>query len=341
MLRIASSRDRSGRLFGRQELALVAITMIWGTTFLIIRIAMRHSGPLFFVGLRFSAAGLFTLLVFPNALRHMTRRDMATGALIGVTLFLGYGLQTYGLQTISSSDSAFITALYVPLVPLFQWLLLRRPPKVAGLLGIACAFAGLMVLAGPSSAAVHFGAGEWATLGAAVAAAAEIVLISRYAGRIDLRRITVIQLLTAGLMAFLAMPAAGETVPSFSWIWLAAALGLGAASALIQLTMNWAQKSVPAVRATAIYAGEPVWGGIVGRLAGDRLPASSVAGAALIVLGVLVSELRLPKRGGERASRARAAESAAEQSLDDRRVLDDPLHDRRRGADDGALASEP
>jgi drug/metabolite transporter (DMT)-like permease len=320
---------------GRHDLALVAVTMVWGTTFLIIHIAMRHSGPLFFVGLRFTAAGLFTLLVFPSSLRGATRRDVAAGTLIGATLFLGYGLQTFGLQTIPSSTSAFITALYVPLVPLFQWLLLRRPPKVAGLLGIACAFTGLMVLAGPSSASVHFGAGEWATLGAAVAAAAEIVLISRYAGRIDLRRITVIQLLTAGLMAFLAMPAAGESVPSFSWIWLAAALGLGAASALIQLTMNWAQKSVPAVRATAIYAGEPVWGGIVGRLAGDRLPLSSVAGAALIVLGVLVSELRLPKRRG-----GRATDVGADQSPDDRRVLDDPLHDRRRGADDGALASE-
>jgi drug/metabolite transporter (DMT)-like permease len=296
MLRIASSRNRPGRLFGRQELALVAITMIWGTTFLIIRIAMRHSGPLFFVGLRFSAAGLFTLLVFPNALRHMTRRDVAAGALIGVTLFLGYGLQTYGLQTISSSDSAFITALYVPLVPLFQWLLLRRPPKLSGLIGIACAFTGLILLAGPGAGGTRLGRGELATVGAAVAAAAEIVLISRYAGRVNLRQVTVVQLLVAGLLALCAMPATGEGVPRFSWIWLAAALGLGAASALIQLTMNWAQETVPPMRATVIYTGEPVWAGVLGRLAGDRLPPLALGGAALIVLGVLVSELRLPGR---------------------------------------------
>ena len=301
MLRIASSRDRSGRLFGRQELALVAITMIWGTTFLIIRIAMRHSGPLFFVGLRFSAAGLFTLLVFPNALRHMTRRDMAAGALIGVTLFLGYGLQTYGLQTISSSDSAFITALYVPLVPLFQWLLLRRPPKLSGLIGIACAFTGLVLLSG-GGGGTRFGRGELATVGAAVAAAAEIVLISRFAGRVNLRQVTVVQLLVAGLLAFCAMPATGEGTPRFSWIWLAAALGLGAASALIQLTMNWAQEKVPPMRATVIYTGEPVWAGVIGRVAGDRLPPLALVGAGLILLGVFVSEL-IP-------SRRRTSESA-------------------------------
>ena len=301
MLRIASSRDRSGRLFGRQELALVAITMIWGTTFLIIRIAMRHSGPLFFVGLRFTAAGLFTLLAFPKALRHMTRRDAAAGALIGATLFLGYGLQTYGLQTISSSDSAFITALYVPLVPLFQWLLLRRPPKLSGLIGIACAFTGLVLLSG-GGGGTRFGRGELATVGAAVAAAAEIVLISRYAGRVNLRQVTVVQLLVAGLLAFCAMPATGEGIPRFSWIWLAAALGLGAASALIQLTMNWAQEKVPPMRATVIYTGEPVWAGVIGRVAGDRLPPLALVGAGLILLGVFVSEL-IP-------SRRRTSESA-------------------------------
>lgn len=292
-----TTSPREGRVrFGRQDLALVAVTMVWGTTFLIIHIAMRHSGPLFFVGLRFTAAGVFTLLAFPTALRHMTRRDAAAGVVIGVTLFLGYGLQTYGLETVSSSTSAFITALYVPLVPLFQWLLLRRPPKPAGLLGIACAFTGLILLAGPGAGSTHLGPGELATVGAAVAAAAEIVLISRFAGRVDLRSVTVVQLLTAGLLAFCAMPATGEGIPRFSWIWLAAALGLGAASAVIQLTMNWAQKTVPPMRATVIYTGEPVWGGVVGRLAGDRLPPLALAGAGLIVLGVLVGELRLPRR---------------------------------------------
>jgi drug/metabolite transporter (DMT)-like permease len=314
MLHIAASRARRPTL-GRHDLALVAVTMIWGTTFLIIHIAMRHSGPLFFVGLRFTTAGLFTLLLFPTALRGATRRELVAGTLIGVTLFLGYGLQTFGLRTIPSSTSAFITALYVPLVPLFQWLLLRRPPKIAGLLGIACAFAGLILLAGPGGSTVHFGSGELATLGAAIAAAAEIVLISRYAGNVDLRRITVIQLLVAGLLAFLAMPVTGESVPSFSWVWLAAAGGLGLASALIQLTMNWAQQSVPPMRATVIYAGEPVWGGIVGRLSGDRLPALAILGAALIVLGVLIGELRLPRRRRSRGGEANPVEPSVAPEL--------------------------
>jgi drug/metabolite transporter (DMT)-like permease len=191
---------------------------------------------------------------------------------------------------------------------------MRHRPKPAALAGVTCAFIGLMLLAGPAGSAVHFGLGETATLGAAIAAAAEIVLIGRYAGNVDLRRITVIQLLVAGLLAFLAMPATGEALPPFSWIWLTAAVGLGAASALIQLTMNWAQQSVPSLRATTIYAGEPVWGGVVGRLSGDRLPALTILGAGLIVLGVLISELKLPRRSKE-TDRRRTQQSSTDTTL--------------------------
>src|SRR5690606_8605477 len=78
----------------------------------------------------------------------------------------------------------------------------------------------------------------------------------------------------------------------FSWFLLCSALGLGAASAAIQVAMNWAQKSVSPTRATLIYAGEPVWAGIVGRIAGERLPAIALVGAGLIVAAVIVSELK-------------------------------------------------
>jgi drug/metabolite transporter (DMT)-like permease len=280
-------------LLCRQELALVAVTMLWGATFLIVHAAVQHSGPFFFVGLRFGAAGAISLLLFRGTMAGLTRRELLAGVAVGVAIFLSYALQSSGLQTISSSESAFLTALYVPMVPLLEWLLLRRPPRPMRWAGIGLAFAGLLLLAGPGAGTLTFGAGQAATLLGAVAIAAEIVLIGRFAGMMDSRRITVVQLLTGGLLSLLMMPVAGEGVPPFSWVWLSAALGLGAASAAIQLTMNWAQKSVSPTRATLIYAGEPVWGGIVGRLAGDRLPALAVTGGALIVAAVIVGDMTL------------------------------------------------
>ncbi|SSW65060.1 DMT family transporter [Achromobacter agilis] len=280
----------------RQEIALVLVTMLWGSTFLIIHIAMQHSGPLFFVGVRFTIAGGMALLLFRKRMAAITRREIGAGIAIGSALFLGYFLQTYGLQTISSSQSAFITALYVPIVPLLQWAVLKKPPGLMSWVGVALAFTGLILLAGPQAGALSFSAGEAATLAGAAAIAAEIILIGLFAKSVDSRRVTAVQLLTAGLISFALMPLMGESVPAFSWLWAGAAIGLGLASAIIQLTMNWAQKSVSPTRATVIYAGEPVWGGIVGRLAGDRLPALALVGAGLIVAGVLASEAKFSRR---------------------------------------------
>ncbi|PJO39911.1 EamA/RhaT family transporter [Delftia acidovorans] len=296
MLHTSSSHSSRTPLLSRQELALIAVTMVWGGTFLVVHLAMQYSGPLFFVGLRFVTAGLIGLLVFRKAMAGLTRTELVAGIAIGASIFLGYGLQTFGLQTISSSKSAFLTALYVPLVPLVQWLVMGKPPRLMSWIGIGLAFTGLMLVAGPESGGMELNVGEMATMLSTLAIAAEVLLIGHFAGKVDARRVTTVQLLAAGVMALLAMPVAGESVPDFSWVWLSAAVAMACASILIQLTMNWAQKSLSPTRATVIYASEPVWAGIVGRMAGDRLPGLAILGAVLIVGGVLVSELRLGRQ---------------------------------------------
>ncbi len=280
----------------RQELALVAITMFWGGTFPIIHYALTICGPFFFVGCRFILAALLLGFCFRKALREAAPHDVFAGCVIGVVAFLGYFLQTYGLQTISSSRSAFLTALYVPLVPIMQWLFLRRPPTFMNWIGVLCAFAGLLLMAGPGNAGGSFGKGEAATLCGAVVFAGEIIAIGFFAGRVQLQCVTFVQLLTAGVLSLLLMVVTGEPAPADRLdLALALAAGLGLATAVIQLTMNWAQRSVSPTRATLIYASEPVWGGFFGRLTGDRLPLPALIGAACIVTGVLVSEWKRKK----------------------------------------------
>lgn len=285
----------SSSLFNRlskAECVLVLITVIWGGTFILVQHAMTVSGPMFFVGLRFAAATLAVGLFSARNLAGLTLLEIKAGCFIGVSIMLGYGLQTIGLQTILSSQSAFISALYVPFVPLLQWLVLGRRPGLMPSLGIMLAFAGLMLLTGPTGASMNFTPGEIATLISAIAIAAEIILISSYAGQVDVRRVTVVQLATASALAFLMVVPMGEALPGFSWLLLCSAVGLGLTSALIQLAMNWAQKSVSPTRATLIYAGEPVWAGVVGRIAGERFAPIAMLGAALIVAAVIVSEIK-------------------------------------------------
>ncbi len=289
--------------FSRSEWALVGITIIWGATFLIIQQGLSVSGPLFFVGTRFAFAALLMLLLSAPILKGLTRRELWAGALIGVSIFLGHALQTYGLQTISSSKSAFITALYVPMVPLLQWLVLKRPPPVMRWVGIGFAFSGLVLLAGPKVGAFAFVPGEGATLLGAVVIAAQIILIGKFAGQVDVRRVSLIELAVTAILAFMLMPVTGEPIPEFSWLLLLCTAGLGLATTLIAGVMNWAQQSVTPTRATVIYAAEPIWAGIFGRIAGERLPGLALLGGAFIVAGVIVSELKL-KRASKESSDA-------------------------------------
>ncbi|MCP5876980.1 DMT family transporter, partial [Klebsiella pneumoniae] len=81
-------------------------------------------------------------------MKDVTLKDLGAGTAIGVVIVGGYGTQTIGLQTIPSSESAFLTALYVPLVPILMWLIFRKTPHVMTWVGAALAFAGLVLLTG-------------------------------------------------------------------------------------------------------------------------------------------------------------------------------------------------
>jgi len=286
---------------------LAAVTMIWGGTFVAGRYLSGTLDPLLAASLRFAAAAIVVGFFSLRTLRDLTLFELKAGVFIGVAIMFGYGLQTIGLQTILSSQSAFITALYVPFVPLLQWMVLGRRPGLMPSIGIMLAFTGLMLLTGPAGASLNFSPGEIATLIGAVAIAAEIILISAFAGQVDVRRVTVVQLATASLLSFLMVVPMGEALPGFSWLLLFSAVGLGLTSAVIQVAMNWAQQSVSPTRATLIYAGEPVWAGVVGRIAGERFPPIAMLGAALIVAAVIVSEMKT------KAQKALAVDNELEQ----------------------------
>ena len=273
------------------QLALILITVIWGGSFITVQYGLNFASPMFFVGCRFAAAMLFVSLFSWKDLTGIRVQEIAAGALIGLVIALGYGTQTIGLKTISSSESAFLTALYVPLVPILLWLLFRKTPQMMTWCGAALAFLGLVFLTGNGFGEIQLNFGQLITILGSIAIALEIILIGFFAGKVNVRRVTVIQLGFASLFAFCMMPLAGETWnPVFSWPLLSILCGLGFASAAIQLVMNWAQREVDPSQAAIIYSGEPVWAALIGRIAGERLPLLAILGGTLVVLGVIVSE---------------------------------------------------
>ena len=284
----------SGALAGRvPELVLMLVTLVWGGTFLVTRLALREVDPFWLLAARFSIGAATLGLLFSGRMRGLRASEVRAGILIGVVTFASYSLQTLGLQHIESGKSAFITALYVPVVPLLQLLLLRQAPRAAAWLGIGLSFAGLLLMSLGDGLDLSFGIGEWLTLGCAVAAALQIVLLSRWVAEAEPLRLAFVQLSTVGILSAAVSVGVGEGFPALTPGVVGAALGLGLLGTAFALgAMSWAQQTVSATRATVIYAMEPVWGGLIGAWAGEEMKAAMVGGSSLVLLGVLASELR-------------------------------------------------
>lgn len=273
------------------QLALILITIIWGGSFITVQYGLNFSSPILFVGLRFAAAAIAVMLISMSHLKGFTLKEVVAGACIGAVIAIGYGTQTIGLQSISSSESAFLTALYVPLVPILLWLLFRKRPYFMTWIGGCFAFVGLVFLTGNGMGAIELNFGQAITLFGSFAIALEIIFISHFAAQVNLQRVTVLQLIFASLFCFMLAPILEETIlPNFEWPLIFILVGLGIASACIQLVMNWAQRKVDPSQAAIIYAGEPVWAALFGRMAGERLPALALLGGICVVIGVILSE---------------------------------------------------
>ena len=295
----------------RWELAMVAVTAVWGSTFVLVRDAVAQVPPFTFIAYRFLAAALLLAAIRPRlalggpaaggapGLGGRGLGPLAAGAVIGVALFAGYGFQTVGLQYTTASNAGFITGLSVVLTPLLGALLLRQAPGRWPVTGVCVAAVGLALL---SLQRLEVRRGDALVFACAVAFATHILLLGRYAPRLSTYRLAVVQLATAGLLALVWAGLAGDlAVPASAQVWVALAITSVAASAGAFLIQTRAQREVSPTRTAVIFTMEPVFAGLFGfLLAGERLSGRGWLGAGLILAGMLTAELggRLPAAPG-------------------------------------------
>ncbi len=270
-------------------LALVAVTAVWGYTFVPMKDAVAVY-PLFaFLAVRFLIAAVVLAVPAAPRLRTLGREGAVAGTGLGLLLALGYWLQTAGLERTTVSNAGFITGLYVVFTPLLGLLLFRTRVGRAVWLGVVLAVAGLAMLSGVGAGDP---AGDLLVLGGSAAYSLQIVLMERYAPRYDPVAFTQAEMLAA-FAGFAAVAAAlGQVETPRGWTVWGALLVTGIfASALGFLVQTWAQRQLSAARTALAFALEPVWAGLFGFwLAGDRLGAVGWGGCAVIMAGIAVAE---------------------------------------------------
>lgn len=278
------TRPRSAPL-----LALLGVTAVWGSTFVVVKDAIARMPVADFLTWRFTLAAAAMLALRPRSVTALPARGRRAGLALGVALAAGYGLQTVGLATTSAAVSGFVTGMFVVLTPLLSAVLLRALPPPAAWLAVTVATAGLALL---SLRGLSVGTGELLTLGCAVAFALHIVGLGRWAASFDAYGLAVVQLLTvAGLSALVALPG-GLAVPPDAGVWAALALTSLAATAVAFVVQTWAQAHLPPTRAAVVMTMEPVFGAVFAvLLAGEHLGARAALGGALVLAAMLLAEL--------------------------------------------------
>jgi drug/metabolite transporter (DMT)-like permease len=133
------------------DAALPGLTLVWGTSFALVKDILEQVGPMLFLTVRFALAALalVPIIFILKRWRGMTMRELRWGVLVGVVLWIGYALQAMGLHgehRTSASNAGFITGLSVVMVPIAGVYLLRQRPHRWALAGVALATIGLGLL---------------------------------------------------------------------------------------------------------------------------------------------------------------------------------------------------
>jgi drug/metabolite transporter (DMT)-like permease len=268
-------------------LLLVAVTAVWGWTFVVVQDAISVYGVIPFLAVRFVLAGA---ALAPIYAAKLTRRSLIVGGGIGVVLAAGYLFQTTGLLFTTPTNSGLITGLFVVFAPLADRLLFGANVSRQVVLAVALSLLGMVLLAGGGPEGANWG--DLLTLLCAAALGLHIALLSRYAASHDAGALTLAQILSIALLFVIVWPFTGSVSLPTPEVWVALLVTGLLASAGAFLVQTTVQQHIPAARTAIILTMEPVFAALFGYwLAGDRLVALQILGALMILSALVIGEV--------------------------------------------------
>lgn len=271
--------------------------VLWGATFPAAKLGLEAIGILPFMAWTRALGFLTILAAIPFvARREMTvramRRVVLPGVLLGALIFVAYLLQTVGLSMTTATNAGFITGLYVVFTPLLGLVLFRRRARRSAWVAVGISLAGMTLLSVARLDAFRIGIGDLLVLASAVAWAGHVVGIEYFAARHPSLLLSLAQMgATAVLHLVVAAPVGlrpADLVEVWPLLVITGLLGSGVAYTLQVV----AQRTITATRAVVILAGESVAAAAISFVwLGERLNPHQWAGAAFVLIAMVVSEL--------------------------------------------------
>jgi len=294
------------------DLGLMFCTILWGSTFVVVKSSLDHSSVFLFLALRFTLAGLLMAAWRPRVFLSIEREEIFAGLRLGFFMFAGYAFQTAGLQYTSASNSGFVTGSSVVLVPLLFGIFWGHRLTSWVYAGALAAGFGLYYLTIPAEGVAHLNRGDVLTFVAAASYAVHIILVSEYTKQHSASALSTLQVIACAGMAWI-MTGIAATIRwqpirfEPSWLLLVGvAVCAVFATALAFSIQLWAQQYTTPGHAAILFTLEPVFAVLTSYIfLGERLAARAIFGAALVLAGILIAELLGPAAAPESAEPTR------------------------------------
>ena len=285
---------------------LLFVTLIWGATFFIIKVALQNVSPILFVTIRFSFATILLLPFMIKVIKNMSKEVIIGGVLLGLMYFLGFATQTVGLKYTTATKSGFITGSFIIFTPIFQLLFEKKKPSGKNLLGVLFVILGLIFLSSKGSSILDifdeigsgFNIGDFFTLLCAIFYAMYLVyldIISKKQNYLPLVFLQISVTAVCGLIFtfFLSITNYEPIKFTFNNNVLFAFLYTAILATILTTTLQTKyQKIVTPTKAGIIFSFEPIFAALFAYLViNERISHFGFLGGILIFTGLLVTEL--------------------------------------------------
>ncbi len=284
------------------RLALFVTTLIWGTSFVILKTTLDTVPTLWVLAIRFTASALILGLIAGKKLFAMGKATVKGGVLMGLCLAAAYIFQTYGLVYTTPGKNSFLTATYCVLVPFMAWGVYKRRPGAVHILAAFLCIAGIgLVSLGEGLHDIN--KGDMLTLVCGVFYGLQIIVMEQYVGQGDVVSISVVQFVAAAAICWagaLLFEAAPSQAPASAWFSIAYLSVM--CTAVCFFLQAWGIKYTPSATAAMIMSLESVFGALISVLFyHEQVTPKLLLGFALIFVAVVISETKpkIPHRRKE------------------------------------------
>jgi drug/metabolite transporter (DMT)-like permease len=273
------------------EFGLAMAGVIWGGNFVLVKAALGHMPPLYYIGLRFLVGAVLLAPISAGRLRRIDVRGLLLGCGVGVLLFGGFVLQTVGLKSVSPGMSGFITNLYVLAVPLMIGIATGRWPSPLVGVGVVVVVGGFAVLS--LYGRLGFGLGEALTLAAVVFWSLHILAVGHMSARMSAIALVQIQLAVCAVLSLIFAFVFEHPVLFPGWAGMGMVLWTGIMGSLVAyVLMAWGQRYTPPTLAGVLMSLEAVFALVVSIIWGyDTLTWRTVMGFILVFAGCTVARM--------------------------------------------------